>query len=140
MHNFFINPYDLNIYFQYETNKHLNLTLNKYLTKTPNENEIMQFMDKAIKIIDNDKSISMLEEHTPYFAGKGYNKISFFPIGLSQSDYLITSYQFAKIKDGELIYNTFIKDNFKVEKGRNCIKNSIKKNYKKVLESKEISK
>lgn len=96
-------------------------------------------MDNTIKIIDNDKSTSMLAEHTPYFAVKGYNKISFFPTELSQSDYLITSYQFAKFKDGKLIFNTFIKDNFKVEKGGNFIKNSIKTN-KKVLESKEISK
>ena len=102
--------------------------------------DLTSFMDNTIKIIDNDKSTSMLVEHTPYFAGKGYNKISFFPIELSQSDYLITSYQFTKIKDRELIYNTFIKDNFKVEKGRNFIKNSIKTNYKKVLETKKISK
>ena len=135
MHNLFINPYDLTNYFKYDLNKYQNYSFNKYFTKSIDLQKRIQFMNKANKMIDKDKSISMLEEHAIYFAGKGYDKISFFPIGLSQSNYLITSYTFDQANNVDLFVNTFSQDITNIEKGKKCLKNNIKKNYKKVLES-----
>ena len=93
-------------------------------------------MKNALKILDNTKSISILEEHAIYFAGKEYLKISFFPIGVKYSDYLITSYLVDKENQEKLFFNTFINDKEIISKSRDCLDIEIKKNYNVVLEKK----
>lgn len=105
---------------------------NKYVLDENNYKLLSNSINKKILFfaeVKKNSSISMRENHTPYFAGKQFNEISFFPIGVGLSDYLLIDYELKKNNQFEITLDAFRPSKKKKQNALNCINKIIEDKY-----------
>lgn len=92
-HSLFVEPHNYKNIFNYQDIVENKLLKNLKFSSNKNNLDLLnKHIEKKktfFSIIPNTSSISMRENHSVYFAAKDYKKISFFPIWIGNSDYLI---------------------------------------------------
>ena len=135
IHSFTIEPYNHNNLINYKNIKKNKITKN--YVRLINNNSYEDLKKKInqrkafFSVIPEGVSISMRENHSTYFSAKNYDKISFFPIWIGMSDYVIVDMVLDNNKF-EIYLDALLPPKNELFKARNCINSYLSNNYEEI--------
>ena len=132
LHSFTIDPYDHKNLIHYKNIKKNKISQN-YI-RVFDKDQLSDLKNKIHKrktffsVIPDNVSISMRENHSTYFSAKNYNKISFFPIWIGESDYVIIDMAIENNKF-EIYFDALLPKENQLFEARKCVERHLSNKY-----------